>query len=397
MDTAAYDYRAVWRAKRLSLYRRRLLLTVVALLVVGLALFLRWPRDHVELIWQFDLGHAGTPRLALRGKTLYVAWEQGRVDALHARRGHTQWPGPAQLPFSTKSEPAASAEALIVGAEDGGIRALDALDGHQLWEYRTTGPVEAQPVVVGGAVYVGTDDGLLYALNARTGLPLWRFEGSPNGPPGGGSDTAPPGPRAPIAAAVAADDRRIFVASLDHCVYALNRATGRPVWARPYKADAPIYVPPLLVADTLIVGSDNGILHFLGAADGRALGLSRGRGPIRRPLCSDGRIVYWCANDDTIYASALPSRTLLWAHRYSGSMTVGPLLCGAALVYGTADGDLVLLQRSSGRRLWHQRTGWPLTDGLVGRSGPAAGLLFLAGRDGIVRTIALPPAGRRTS
>ena len=65
---------------------------------------------------------------------------------------------------------------IILGADDGIIRALNPGDGSEKWRFDTrTGPgnlIESSPVIAAdGAIYVGSFDGFLYKLNGN-GSPL---------------------------------------------------------------------------------------------------------------------------------------------------------------------------------------------------------------------------------
>jgi hypothetical protein len=66
-------------------------------------------------------------------------------------------------------------ERLYVGARDG-LYALDPVDGHKVWHFRTDRSVEASPIVHHEVVYVTCHDHHLYALDAVSGQDLWSYE-----------------------------------------------------------------------------------------------------------------------------------------------------------------------------------------------------------------------------
>jgi len=94
------------------------------------------------------------------------------------------------------------------------------------WEYDlgTARVQEATPVVIDGVMYTSGNLGRVYALNAATGAELWTFD------PGADMqynryaccDQANRG--------VAVADGKVFVASLDGWLYALDAKTGEQVW-----------------------------------------------------------------------------------------------------------------------------------------------------------------------
>jgi alcohol dehydrogenase (cytochrome c) len=81
--------------------------------------------------------------------------------------------------------------ALYIGAEfeaypaqdqAGAVRAIDPNKGETVWEWWTTGPIQAGGAVStgGGLIFVSTQEGKLVALNAMNGEQLWEFSlGSP--------------------------------------------------------------------------------------------------------------------------------------------------------------------------------------------------------------------------
>ena len=77
----------------------------------------------------------------------------------------------------------------VVEAPDeayGAVRALDALTGERRWEHRLLSPLWAGVMATaGGLVFGSTNEGNVYALDAATGRPLWDFQT-------GGSCTANP-------------------------------------------------------------------------------------------------------------------------------------------------------------------------------------------------------------
>jgi outer membrane protein assembly factor BamB len=61
------------------------------------------------------------------------------------------------------------------GPDGGGLYALNAATGEQLWSVPVNGGVNAGPVAAGGVVYTGSADGVLDAWQASTGNKLWSY------------------------------------------------------------------------------------------------------------------------------------------------------------------------------------------------------------------------------
>ena len=95
------------------------------------------------------------------------------------------------------------------------------------WRYdmRDGRGVEATPLEVGGVLYVTSAWSVVYALDAATGKPLWVFDPAVD---------RQVGTRAccdAVNRGVAYRDGRIFVAALDGRLIALNARSGRPIWS----------------------------------------------------------------------------------------------------------------------------------------------------------------------
>ena len=74
------------------------------------------------------------------------------------------------------SSAAVTSQAVIVGASDRLVHAVDRKTGNGLWTFPTKRRVDGSPVVVGSRVFIGSADGRLYALDLKTGRQLWMYE-----------------------------------------------------------------------------------------------------------------------------------------------------------------------------------------------------------------------------
>ncbi len=94
------------------------------------------------------------------------------------------------------------------------------------WQYdlATRRGQEATPLVIDGTMYTAGTWGYVYALDAATGRELWKFDPHVNGQQG----------RNPccdiVNRGVAVQQGRVYVASLDGVLHALEAATGHELW-----------------------------------------------------------------------------------------------------------------------------------------------------------------------
>ena len=134
------------------------------------------------------------------------------------------------------------------------------------WDYDlgTQRGLEATPVVVEGVLYAAGNWGRVYALDARTGRPLWTYDPQVEGQWGRYAccDVVNRG--------LAVWNGRVYVASVDGYLHAIDARTGRRVWRvdtlPDRKADSFKYFitgAPLLAGDLIVIG--NGGSDFKGA------------------------------------------------------------------------------------------------------------------------------------
>ena len=237
-------------------------------------------RLRVKWAFAFPGGVAGQP--AVVGGRVYFGAGGGRVYALDARTGCIHWrvevkggvraaatvgalAGPAGGPGSL---------AVFVGDRSGGVHALDAASGREIWsvklETNPFGMITGSPVLYRGRLYVPVSSseeisslvkgyhcctfrGSVVALDASSGKTLWRTYTISDAPrpyrtdPSGGQLYGPAG--AAIWSAPTVDPARgvLYVATGDSysdapntgsdAVMAMDLLTGRVRWSRQITAD----------------------------------------------------------------------------------------------------------------------------------------------------------------
>ena len=137
---------------------------------------------------------------------------------------------------------------LFVGNEQGLLHAIDR-DGKVRWKFETGKPIRAQPKVIGEHVYVASDSGLPIQARPQTRREVWRARID------SGSE-----PRIPTnhektrwdryGSSVVSDGKRLYIASRDKNLYALDIKNGRELWR--VTADDIMTATPALHGDLVI-------------------------------------------------------------------------------------------------------------------------------------------------
>src|SRR6185312_756920 len=126
--------------------------------------------------------------------------------------------------------------------------------------------LESTPLVVDGVMYVSGPPGDVYALDARSGLEIWRFHRQ--------QERVNPFQINPYNRGVAVLGQRVFVATLDDSLIALDARSGRVLWEQRIADTMEGYTmtgAPLALDDKVIVGVSGGEMGVRGFLDAYAV------------------------------------------------------------------------------------------------------------------------------
>jgi outer membrane protein assembly factor BamB len=318
----------------------------------------RTPSPPRVATWQHKTVGGIESAPAMADGTVYVGTDRGRVYALDAATGRSDWV--KVLGGHLYSRPAVAGGVLYVSSTDDDIYALDAATGQVRWIHHTAGQVVSGPAVADGIVYVGSDDDNVYALDAGTGRVRWTR-------PTSGSVLSSP----------AVVGRTVYVGSADGMLYALDAATGHINWR--YPTGGVIYSSPLVAGGTVYIGSADHSLYALNAANGDRL-WSYPTGAwifYSSPVLMDNT-VYIGSTNGTVYAVYAATGDLRW-RRTIGKEIQGSPAARAGIVYiGSFDDNLYALNAANGDIRWTQATGWKI----VGSPVLAGGTVYIGSTAG---------------
>jgi len=123
------------------------------------------------------------------------------------------------------------------------------------WEYRTGTErgLEATPIVVDGVMYTSGNWGVVYALDAINGKLLWRFD------PHNDGQSARYACCDVVNRGVAVRDGKVYVASLDGRLFALDARTGTSIWVADtivdHKLPYTVTGAPQIAGDVVVIGN----------------------------------------------------------------------------------------------------------------------------------------------
>jgi len=305
-----------------------------------------------DLLWEMERteGPAGSPAIA--GELVVHASGSGSSTSVVARGledGNEAWRAfvDADVPGGL-----VVADGLVYAATTAGeVVALEADTGEERWRSEVEGRLEATPAVVEDLVLVAGEDRqtgvvTVFALDAATGgRPQWRF--------------STPGPTLP-ASAPASDGERVFVATSEGVLRALDLDGGGQVWTAEMRAAVSSRQVP--AAASLLVVADRLHLYGLGPGDG------------------EERWTFLLAD-----LRALPGG------RRNTLSPSSPAVLGEAAVIGDASGVLSAIDLDTGRLVWRS----DLSPGPLGAVAVGDDLVFATtlGRGGSVIGLEHDPDG----
>jgi len=164
------------------------------------------------LVWTVPRVKIAAP-LAVGGKWI-VAVTDAEVLAIRADDGQIVWRHAAG---GVRLMPAIDGDDVYLGAQDGRVLALKLADGSQSWEKYLEGGVTAIEAYR-GRVYAAAGNKMFYCLHARNGSIEWPYRIG-----------------ALTTGRIAVDDERVYFASLDNVVRALDRSNGNQRWQTPLR------------------------------------------------------------------------------------------------------------------------------------------------------------------
>jgi outer membrane protein assembly factor BamB len=355
----------------------------------------------IKPAWKFDTGGKVRSSPAVAGGVVYAGSDSGELFALDLATGTKKWS--AKAGPSTGSGPRATSRGsrvrcapavapsggsgqaggiVVVGADDGVLRAFDAASGAPKWEFKSAGRITASPAIVGDRVVFGSWDGHCYCLRLADGKEFWRHK------------VGDPGVRVHAPPAVA--HGRVYLGALeDFEVYVLDLGTGKPLGD--FKKNGPVRG-----TKTPWLGSIQGLAVYRGklastkrggagtlqdAASGEIVGRFGSRCEALFSLPAfDGELVYHPSSSEGIKLSEVAPRGSAKKRPplFRKSALNAPLVGGGLMIVATEAGTLEAYRPGgdASKPVWE----WTSASGAEIHTAPAAagGFVVIGSDDGHV-------------
>ncbi|MBI2935248.1 MAG: PQQ-binding-like beta-propeller repeat protein, partial [Chloroflexi bacterium] len=193
------------------------------------------------------------------------------------------------------------------------------------WTYRTSAPLMSSPAVVGGRVYLATGQRTIVALDAANGSTIWELP------------TTGPVDSSPVVAG-----QQLFVGLRDGRLIAVDIESGQQQWA--FQTDNPISSSPAVAKGVVYVASADGFLYALDAATGKKRWrYELGGWLLASPSVSEGAVVAMSSRGILHVLDAHSGRHRLSYDARFGSQAPATIE-GKRLIMGTDNGILRALE-----------------------------------------------------
>ncbi|MBS1249412.1 MAG: Desiccation/radiation resistance protein [Chloroflexi bacterium] len=232
--------------------------------------------------------------------------------------------------------PLVTPEGIFAPSADGNLYAIN-FQGQELWEpFPTEEPIWAEPISAEDCecIYVASMDHRIYAIDPQKGTLLWKTEGL------GGS----------IVSAPSVSDSALYASTFDQEIIAIDTDTQSITWRFETKDWA--WASPVLDGDQLYVSDIAGNFYALDATNGEQLWQIQPGGEIvSPPLVLDEKIYFGTSDGAFIIAGrdgTIQQNNTLEGKLYSSPVATGDLV----LVAPTEQENLLLGYDPSGVQKW---------------------------------------------
>jgi outer membrane protein assembly factor BamB len=343
----------------------------------------------VRRVWNTKVG-GGTERLRLGlqpasdGANIYVGSYDGRIEALNAETGRSQWS--VRVEDNLTAGPAFGSGNLAFGTANGELLMFSAQDGELRWRREAGSEVIAPPAIGAGLVVFRTVDGRLRAFNLDTGEEAWSIEQSLPALTLRG-DTSP------------VISGQLVVSGFDNGrIGAYDINDGTPLWEFPIATSTGRTELERLVdigGDLAVVGND----VYTAGVNGRAVGIDLRTGQViwQQEVSSfaglgvDANNVYVTDEFGTVAAYDRRRGAPVWRQEDLRLRDVtAPTRFGNLLVVGDFEGYLHWLDPEDGRFRARERAG---SDRITGAPLVLGQTLYVQSDDGSVAAFALRETG----
>ncbi len=199
------------------------------------------------------------------------------------------------------------------------------------WTFKAGDEVAGAPAVSGDKVFVASLDKRLYALDRATGKEKWRAE------------------LGPMKASPAVRGGRVIAADVDGQVYAVDAATGKTVWT--FATEGEITSGANFHGDNVLVGSHDSTLYCL-SPDGKKLWELKIDGPVNGSAAVVGDTTFVAGCDSLLHVVDARTGKDVATVDLGGQAGATAAVAGDQVYVGTMSNQVVGIDWKKAQKLW---------------------------------------------
>jgi len=300
-----------------------------------------------KILWDYDFAEDFEGRnmwyanLAYSNDTIYTAGLDGKIYAFDAETGKKQWIKKIN-DYGGMTWINAEKDRVIICWENE-TNALDPQNGDIDWTKHNIKYVSSQPVFLDDKIIIGTREGDIYSIDSDNGKAIWYITLEPQ----------------KIYLSVDKKRDSIIVTNNKKC-YSINAEDGEIKWT--FDTDGIIVSQPLVVDDTIFVGSCDTNLYAINARTGEEKWrYLTGWSIITTPTYSNN-MIYTASADHHIYAINANNAELQWTFKANAAIHSSPIAYGDFIFFGCDDGRYYAIDKTNGEIAWQHAPGETIND-----------------------------------
>ncbi|MGB1237261.1 MAG: outer membrane protein assembly factor BamB [Pseudomonadales bacterium] len=251
-----------------------------------------------DVLWQVPVGGEVVSQPQLNNEIVVLQLVSGDIVALEVSSGEQRWVYSAQQPALTlrgNGAPLVAYDATLAGLDSGRFVALDNLSGDVLWQKRVNIPqgksdierltdLDGRPILYQNIIYISGYRGELVALNPFNAEILWRKPYSSYRGLAGGNNS-------------------IYLSEAGDIVVAIDVQTASEMWRQDQLLNRKLTSPAVL-GKQIVVGDQQGYLHFMSPEDGRFVARYKIGSPVLGDMLVRDNVLYVLSNSGRLSALA---------------------------------------------------------------------------------------------
>jgi outer membrane protein assembly factor BamB len=178
-------------------------------------------------------------------------------------------------------------------------------------------------------------------------------------------------------------DDWIIISLPSGTVSSLDADSGEVFWKT--QLTGKLNTSPVVIGDTLYIGTVEGQIHRMSPKDGKTLGEIRGKSPVYGSLLSAGDCLLALWGEDTLACLDPKSGSVRWRQETDSTWSsFHPLILDEIVVVGTESGELHAFRVKDGATAWTRQL-----EGDIKGIGSHAGILYVGTVQGRVYAVPL--------